>query len=236
MDFTLRNLLNAISESALPSAIVMGFGTALALTVLVAVVQQGYSWLDASPPKGIASIDVWKLGMVTGTVGTATAFLVTLFVAQRQYQRSREHIPHLSMNLAIERMPVSQSFDVVILTLTAKNTGSGLCRVERIDWEINVLSPYDDDTVRIMDEEFMKGIPGAVETDAFSFPWHRYKRAITAFDLNIEPNETEETTQDFIVEAFIEGIVASAWVANASDPKLTEGWYRRKAHSLDQEE
>lgn len=71
-------------------------------------------WRDAAPPKGIASIDVWKLGMVPGTVGTATAFLVTLYVADRNYRRSRENIPHLSMTLGLERAPTSQKYDVVV--------------------------------------------------------------------------------------------------------------------------
>ena len=95
--------------------------------------------MGETPAKGIASIDVWKTGMVIGTAGTATAFLATLYVAQRNYLRGREHIPHLTMTLSVERVPVSMTYDVVVASLEAQNTGSGLCTVKGDDVTIVVL-------------------------------------------------------------------------------------------------
>ena len=176
------------------------------------------------PPKGIASVDVWKLGMVVGTAGTATAFLVTLYVADRNYRRGREHVPNLSMDLQVRRIPVSLSYDAIMLTLDAKNTGSGLCDVHQVHWTIKALSPYDDDSVEDMQREFVEN-PSSDQN--IEFPWHEVKEETTTLNIRIEPNETEQITHDFIIPATIDSVVVSAWVANASDPKLTEGWYRR---------
>ena len=230
-----QTILKALSASLIPKLALGIFSGALLFTILIAVIQNAYTWTDAKPPRQVASLDVWKLGMVTGTAGTATAFLVTLFVAERNYRRSREHIPNLSMTLLVSRVPVSLTYDAIIVTLNATNTGTGLCRVKQIDWDLKVLSPYDDDIVDDMQTEFLRQPSDQQEVipdddDAIEFPWHRIRSATTAFDLNIEPNETEQTTQDFIILAEITAVVASAWVANASEPKLTDGWYRRAPH------
>ena len=230
-----QTVLEAIADSLIPKIALLVFVGALLLTIVTAAIQNVYSWNNAKPPHGINSIDVSKLGIVTGTAGTATAFLVTLFVAERNYRRSREHIPNLSMTLLLERIPVSKTYDAVIVTLNATNTGSGLCRVREIDWDLKVLSPYDDEAIEAMRTEFEEGVPnpagaGHADGEAIEFPWHVIRQVTTTFDLSIEPKETEQTTQDFIIPEEITAVVASAWVANASVPKQTEGWYRRKAH------
>ena len=238
----IRTVLDALANSPIPKIALGIFAGALLLTAGVGVVQNIYSWTDSRPHNAIASIDVWKLGMVTGTAGTATAFLVTLYVTERNYRRSREHIPNLSMELQVERTPVSARYDVLMVTLQATNTGTGLCRVGHVVWEIKVLSPYDDEVVEEMLEEFKpnpsgsQAEEGASDTQAVEFPWHQIRQETTSFPISIEPKETEQLTQEFIIPAEVAGIVASAWVDNASEPKLTQGWYRRRAHALKEAE
>lgn len=67
------------------------------------------------------------------------------------------------------------------------------------------------------------------------FPWHEeVPEALTIEDIVVEPNETEQMTHDFIISAEIRAIVVSAWVANASEPKHVEGWYRRAVHTIEE--
>lgn len=234
----IRNVIDALANSAIPKAALGLFTAVLLFTAVIGGLQNFYHWADYKPPRAVASIDVWKLGMVTGTAGTATAFLVTLYVTERNYRRSREHIPNLSMELQVERIPVSEQYDLVMVTLKATNTGTGLCSVGHVDWEIKALSPYDDEVVQDMLKEFKPGPhdyqakEDSSDLQAVEFPWHQIGQETTSFSISIEPKETEQLTQDFIIPAEITGIVASAWVDNASEPKQTQGWYRRRAHSL----
>ena len=234
----IRSTLDALAKSFIPKIALGLFAVVLLFTAVIGGVQNFYRWMDSSPPRGIASIDVWKLGMATGTAGTATAFLITLYVAERNYRRGREHIPNLSMELQVERVPVSEQYDLVMVTLKATNTGTGLCRVGHVDWAIKALSPYDDDTIEEMLEEFSldpnshQDEEGPSDPQAVEFPWRQVRQETTSFPISIEPMETEQLTQDFIIPVEITAVVASAWVDNVSDPKRTEGWYRRKAHSL----
>ena len=229
MNNEIRDILNAISTSRWLKAALCLFAVGVTLTLIVGVVQNLYSWRDATPPIGIASIDVWKLGMVTGTVGTATAFLVTLYVADRNYRRRRENIPHLSMTLALERAPTSQKYDVVVAMLDAENTGTGLCSIGNVEWKLSVLSPYDDADIDEKIQNFDSVSGDSWDTE---FPWDTFIDAPMRANMNIEPGETEQLTYDFVIPAGIEVIIVSAYVENISEPKLTDGWYRRAVHIL----
>ena len=223
----MRNLLDAIAGSWVPKAAGIAFATFVVFTLAIGITQNIYIWIDVSPPNGIASIDVWKLGVVTGTAGTATAFLVTLYVADRNYRRGREHIPSLTMELEAVRAPASQNYDAVIVALNAKNTGTGLCRVDQVIWQLKVVSPYDDESIQEMQREFDSASDSAQDIE---FPWRPVKEETAGEGIVIEPNEAEQMTHDFIIPAEITAVVISAWVSNASEPREAEGWYRRTVH------
>ena len=223
----IRSIIEALAGSLIPKVVGILFGFFLAVTLAVAVVQNAYYWTDDNPPAFIASIDVWKLGMVVGTAGTATAVMVTLYVADRNYRRSREHIPNLSMELQVQRVPASQLYDAVVITLDAKNTGTGLCEIEEVQWSVGVISPYNDNVVVEMQNDFDNRPDDDRE---YEFPWHEVKRDSTNCIFEIEPNETEQITYDFTISRDLGAIVVSAWVPNASVPKIAEGWYRRTVH------
>ena len=223
----IRSIIDALASSLLPKIVGTIFGLFLILTFAIGIIQNAYTWTDASPPAIIDSIDVWRLGMVVGTTGTASAVMVTLYVADRNYRRSREHIPNLSMELQVQRVPASQLYDAVIVTLDAKNTGTGLCEIEEVQWSVGVLSPYDDSVVVEMQDEFDNRPDDDRE---YEFPWREVKRDSAKCIAEIEPNETEQITYDFTIPTEPVVIVVSAWVPNASEPKVAEGWYRRTVH------
>lgn len=223
----IRSIIDALASSLLPKIVGIIFGLFLILTFAIGIIQNAYTWTDASPPAIIDSIDVWRLGMVVGTTGTASAVMVTLYVADRNYRRSREHIPNLSMELQVQRVPASQLYDAVIVTLDAKNTGTGLCEIEEVQWSVGVLSPYDDSVVVEMQDEFDNRPDDDRE---YEFPWREVKRDSAKCIAEIEPNETEQITYDFTIPTEPFAIVVSAWVPNASEPKVAEGWYRRTVH------
>ena len=223
----IRNVLDAIAGSWIPKAAIIAFVISLSFTLAIAVTQNIYNWVVAAPPTGIASIDVGRLGMVVGTSGTAAAFLVTLYVADRNYRRGREHIPNLTMELEVVRVPASLSYDALIVALNAKNTGTGLCRVDHIIWRLKVVSPYDDETVAELRQEFNDAPDSKQDIE---FPWRPVQESRVLEEVVIEPDETEQMTYDFIIPAEVTAVVASAWVSNASELKEVEGWYRRTVH------
>ena len=223
----IRTVLDAISGSWIPKAALSVFAASLAFALVVGVTQWVYTWLNAPPPLGIAAIDVGRLSIAAGTTGTATAFLVTLYVADRNYRRGREGIPNLTMDLEVVRVPASLNYDALIVTLSAKNTGTGLCRVGQLIWQLQVVSPYDDESVEEMQREFDSAPDSEQDIE---FPWRIAKVERVAEEIVIEPNETEHMTYDFIIQTEITAVVVSAWVSNVSEPKETEGWYRRVVH------
>lgn len=227
METGFRAALEAVASHWLPRTAWFVFAALLLATAAVGMTQNIYIWMGEATPKGIASIDVWKTGTVIGTAGTATAFLATLYVAQRNYLRSREHIPHLTMKLSVERVVISKTYDVIVASMEAQNTGTGLCTVREVNWMVVALSPYDDETVNLLVGEFEDETGRSQEEE---FPWYKVRERPVKVDLLIEPGETEQLTQEFVIKSEIEATITSAYVVNDSDPKLTDGWYRRTLH------
>ena len=221
------SLLDALARNPLARIALAIVTLGLAATLAIGIVQNIYAWRAAAPPPFIATIDVWKLGMVIGSAGTATALLITLYVADRNYRRSREHIPSLSMTLEIRRIPASAQYDAVIAILNAKNTGTGLCQVSGVDWTIRAVSPYDDETIAKLSQEFADDASdSAVEPE---FPWWELDTFAMPLDLPIEPNQQAQISHDFIVPATITAIVVSVKVDNALQPGT--GWRCRAVQS-----
>ena len=96
MRTTRSDLFATIAGSWIPKTVLASFALCLLITAAIAIAQNVYVWTANVPPQGLATIDAGRLGMVVGTSGIATAFLtaflVTLFGAERNYRRSRE--PH----------------------------------------------------------------------------------------------------------------------------------------------
>ena len=227
MRYDIGILLTAIAASRVAKAVVIAFVMCLTFTVVIAITQNVYNWVGEAPPIGVASIDAGKLGTVIGLVGVL-AFMVTIYIADQ----SRPRFPSLTMDLQVTRVSASQSYDAVVVTLNATNTGTGRCYVTSVRWWLKVLSPYYDDSVAEMQRDF-DSAPNR-EQDV-EFPWHEeVPEALTIEDVVVEPNETEQMTHDFIIPAEIRAIVVSAWVANASEPKHVEGWYRRAVHTIEE--
>ena len=227
MNSRVRFALEAIASHWIPRTAWILFAALLLALAALGLTQNVYSWTGETPPGGINSIDVWKMGMVIGSAGTAIAFLATLYIARRSYLLGREHIPHLTMNLSIERVASSKTYDVIVASLEAQNTGRGLCTAEEVNWMVVAVSPYDDETVNLMVEEFEGETDRSQEEE---FPWYTVLERPVSVDLLIEPGETEQLTQDFVIKSEIEATITSAYVVNGSVPIRTCGWYRRALH------
>ena len=225
MRYDIGSLLTAIAASWIARAVVIAFVMCLTFTVAIAITQNVYNWVGEAPPLGIASIDVGKLGTVIGLVGVPV-FMVTIYIADQ----SRSRFPSLTMDLQATRVPASQNYHAVVVTLNATNTGTGRCYVTSIRWRLRVLSPYDDDSVVEMQQDFNSTPNSEMDVE---FPWYEapdVPDVLTIEDIVVEPRETEQMTHDFIIPAEITAIVVSAWVANASEHEHVEGWYRRAVH------
>ena len=97
-----------------------------------------------------------------------------------------------------------------------------LCTVNEVNWMVVAVSPYDDETMNLLLEEFEGETDRSQEEE---FPWYKVSERPVKVDLLIEPGETEQLTQEFVIKSEIGSTITSAYVVNGSDPKLTDGWY-----------
>ena len=229
-----ERIKSVIQESGTVKIAIAAYAALLIGTAVIAGMQNYCQWTGCSLPRGIGSIDTSKVGMVVATAATATAFLLTLYNVQVNFWRKREHVPHLTMTLRIQRTKASPSLHVLTATLDAKNTGSALCEIEQITWSVRVIAPYDDEKVEELRNAFEIAL--RKESDARTeFPWDSLENRETVLALEVEPGESDQVTEDFIVPPEATTIAVTAYVHNAgADKEGAEGWYRRTIHS-DQE-
>ena len=231
MRTTRSDPFETIAGSWIPKTVLASFALGLLITAAIAIAQNVYVWTANVPPQGLATIDAGRLGMVVGTSGIATAFLtaflVTRFGAERNYRRSREPIPHLTLTLTVTRTPSSRSHDAVVLTLHAKNTGTALGKIGAIRWSASALSPYDDQSVESLTQQFEQCHE---HLERIEFPWQLAFQDTIIYDKTIEPGQTDQSTYLYLVDSRIDAIMASAFVYNNSTAFSTPGWYVRTPH------
>ena len=224
---------SVIQKSGTIKIAIVVYAALLIGTAVIAGMQNYCQWTGCSLPKGIDSIDTSKVGTVVATAATATAFLLTLYNVQLNFWRKREHVPHLTMTLSIQRTKASPSLHVITATLGAKNTGSALCEIERITWSVRVIAPYDDERVEELKNTFESAVLEEPDTRT-EFPWDPLEDdRETILALEVEPGESDQVTEDFIVPPEVTTIAVAAYVHNAGK-EGADGWYRRTIHS-DQE-
>ena len=227
MQYTLADLLEAIASSWLTRTALIVFALALAITAAAAIAINVYRSIDQPIPMFLGAIDPGALGLVVGSTGTATAFLLTLFVAQHNYASSRENIPQLTLRLSITRTPSSADSDALILTLRATNTGRRLCHIDTIEWAASVISPYQQDDLGAKSKQFAQ-LTRSIDNP--EFPWNMALYDVFGYNTSCEPGQTRQFVYDRDIPNTIGSIIGSAYVSNRDTTDSTPGWITKAVH------
>ena len=219
---TAQFIAESISGSIIPKIALAVFAATLLATAGIAGAQHYYQWANQATPKPLASISAGTLGLVAGSTGTGAAFLITLYVADRNYRLSREHIPHLNLTLSVRRTPIHTTRDALFISLTAHNNSTTLCNVHLIRWTVHVVSPYTPDQLNTLEEEF---IQDRSEIDDPEFPWHVAIYDLIGYNTGVEPGQSVQFVYQSPVHRTARAITASAFVYNDNPSNNVPGWY-----------
>ena len=118
---------SAIQKSGTIKIAIFVYAALLMGTAVIAGLQNYCQWTGCSLPNGIVSIDTGKVGTVVAAAATATAFLLTLYNVQLTFWRKREHVPHLTMTLSVQRTKASPSLHVITADARRKEHRGALC-------------------------------------------------------------------------------------------------------------
>lgn len=186
--------------------------------------QNVYTWTGNSALAGIATIHAGRLCLIACVCGIAAAVVAALLAAARGRRRHRERIPHLELTLTVSREPAGDWHDTLVLTLEVENTGNTDVEVGAVLWTASVLSPYDDDAVEAMKQEYDARSERHTHVE---FPWHVAFRETVACDLSVNPGWTERIVYTHLIDSRIRALMASAYVDNGSNRFHPAGWYAR---------
>ena len=220
-------IVESISGSIIPKFALAAFAATLLATAGIAAAQHYYQWTDQATPKPLASISAGTLGLVAGSTGTGAAFLITLYVADRNYRRSREHIPYLNLTLSVSRTPVHNTRDALLISLTAHNNSTTLCYVPLIQWTVHVVSPYTPDQLITLEAEFAQR---RNQDDDPEFPWHMAIRDHVGYNTAVEPGQSVQFVYEAPIHRTARAITAPAFVYNDNSGNNVPGWYVKSLH------
>ena len=174
------------------------------------------------PPSAIASSGAERLNSIAVICGIAATFVAALLATPRIRRLRRERVPNLELTLTVSREPTGDRHDILVLTLEAENTGNAPVSIDAVRWTASVLSPYDDDAVEPMKQEYAQR---AEHQAHIEFPWHVAFRETVACDLSIKPGWTERIVYTHPIDSRIHALVASAYVYNEPNHLNACGWY-----------
>ena len=181
------------------------------VTAGLAVAQYVNTWTGDFPPSWIAAS------------GIAAAVAAALLDAAHIRRRRRECIPHLALTLAVSRKPAGDWHDTLVMTLEVENTGNAAAGIGTVRWTASVLSPYDDDAVEAMRQEYARCPERYAHVE---FPWHVAFRESVVCDLSANPGWTERIVYTHPIDSRIHALMASTYVATGPNNRFNPvGWY-----------
>ena len=184
--------------------------------------QNAHSRVVRFRPSAIASNGAERLNSIAVICGTAAGFVAALLAAPRIRRLRRERVPDLELTLTMSRRPTGDLYDILVLTLEAENTGNAPVNIDAVRWTASVLSPYDDDAVEPMKQEYAQRAEHQAHVE---FPWHVAFREMVACDLSVKPGRTERIEYTHPIDSRIHALVASAYVYNEPNHLNACGWY-----------
>ena len=217
----------------------------VAFALIIAVkggIQVTYSALGEQEPKWLSAFDAGPVAKTFNLLVVTTVIVAGAYVGYRKFFLFRENKAQLTVSLTVSSRYINDDNAHIGAIAKAENTGKVNVDVDKIDWELAVISPYDNTTLREMQDEYNKFIKEEQErndenvlVEDVEFPWHIIQSySIERWGMNVEPGETEELTFDFIVPVEIRSVVVSLFIENQETEQDEEstGWHRRKFHDI----
>ena len=79
----------------------------------------------------------------------ATVFVLTAIVAIWRFRLFRTGKPAIRIDLEVSSRPASPSWAVLSAVALVENTSQVMARCNSLQWEVRVLSPFDDEAVEL---------------------------------------------------------------------------------------
>ena len=203
-------------------------------------VQVVFNALDEQEPKWLAAFNAEPVAKTFNLLVTTTVIVAGAYIGYRKFFLFRENKSQLTVSLTVSSRIINDGNVHIGAIAKAKNTGKVNVNVDKIDWELAAIAPYDNSALQEIQKEYdsftrqERNDENTLVEDV-EFPWHGIQSySIERWGMNVEPGETEELTFDFIAPAEVKSVVVSLFIINQESEQDEEqvGWYRREFHDI----
>ena len=191
-----------------------------------------------APPSWMAEVSPSKIVTATWQAAIAIGLVIGGIAGAYKFDLFREGKPHLTIDLTVSSRPINSEDTHVGVVAQLHNTSKVMVRVENVDWEIAMISPYPEEYLTELIAMFHFGSAGHENQDETEdngtwreFPWWVLdSHSVSGFITAVEPGETDQITHDFIVPVDVDSVAVSVHVKNMEEDEAV--WSRREVHDI----
>ena len=184
-----------------------------------------YLPLPGSPPFCMWSQTLFYLTPVV-------VFGLTAAIAIWRFRIFRTGKPAIKIDLEMSSRPASPSWTVLSALALVQNTSQVMARCNSLQWEVRVLSPFDDEAVELKVAEYSSYM--TTEGPSVEFPWNVQYRIVSENPgIALEPGEFNVVDMSLALPRWIDAVDVRCTLVL---PKGRRGppyvWTNRKPHDI----
>ena len=153
----------------------------------------------ANPPSWMAEVSPSKIVTATWQAAIAIGLVIGGIVGAYKFDLFREGKPHLTIELAVSSRPINDEDTHVGVVAQLHNTSKVRVRVENVEWETAIISPYPKEYLDELIVTFLSGSIGHENQDKTEgnivwreFPWWVLNSdSISGFITAVEPGQID---------------------------------------------
>lgn len=178
------------------------------------------------------TLDQWKTAVgIVESVAKIAALVIGASWTYMLFINKRQRYPRAAVSHQVATYPMSDGRSVLRITLTVKNTGEVLMRIESGQVRVQQVSPLV--TAEPPEREGFAGSDGQFEYD-----WPEIGRVPLAYSpdrcLEVEPGESEVINFDLFIDGNLRAVQVYTYLKNVTKRRKEIGWNWTTIHQLDQ--
>lgn len=159
------------------------------------------------------------------SVATILALAVGAAWGLHIYNEQREAHPQLNLDHNVHSFQLNEDYQMLHVAVAHENRGKTLIRLRGGDIRIQQVLPLSS----TMAESLAQGTPLVPDGES-TVPWPMLCRRVSEQAFELEPNETHEAVNDFIIPSYVTTVKVYTYYAHAQ--KYGIGWTNATFHNL----
>lgn len=166
---------------------------------------------------------------IVQSIATIIALLAGAIWALYIYIDQREAKPQLNINHQIKSLLLNPEYRLIHITVIHENRGNTLIKLNQADIRLQRVMPLPRNV-----SDKLKNLNNPIRKNELVIRWPLLCRRLLKHTLELEPNETHESINEFVVPSYVKIIRIYTYYPN--EEKNSIGWAKATIYNVENEE